>query len=322
MTHQHPFLRLLLRSSWLFVLGSRAAFGQQVVAPSLLAADAKPALFAPGVATTPYTEWSTSFSPDGNTVYFSQGAVYWTIVSSRRQGTGWATPKVVSFSGQWNDTDPFVSPDGKRLFFISNRPLPDSSQVKPQKTYHIWYVEQLREGAWSAPQHVSFPINLPGSSNYAPSVSSKGTLYFCARDREGHAGMASYAARWTGQQYETPTLQVLHDTQESQDPFISPDEKYVLFVSGNDLYFALKQGAGWATAQKLGKQVNNGDSNSSPYISRDGKTLYYSSARMQGFYKRQHPAPALNYEGLLKELNGPFNSFPNILTIPISLPGG
>ncbi|MGI4869854.1 MAG: TolB family protein [Janthinobacterium lividum] len=141
MAHQHFFFCFLLRSSWLLALSSPAAFGQQVATMPLLAADAKPALFAPGVATTPYTEWSTSFSPDGNTVYFSQGAVYWTIVSAHRRGSGWAPPEVVSFSGEWNDTDPFVSPDGKRLFFISNRPLPDSAQDKPQKTYHIWYVE-------------------------------------------------------------------------------------------------------------------------------------------------------------------------------------
>ncbi|MGI4869855.1 MAG: hypothetical protein ACRYFX_01615 [Janthinobacterium lividum] len=68
----------------------------------------------------------------------------------------------------------------------------------------------MRGGAWSAPQHIGAPVNLPGSSNYAPSVSSNGTLYFCARDREGHAGMASYAARWAGQHYETPTLQALN----------------------------------------------------------------------------------------------------------------
>src|SRR3954463_9499517 len=83
---------------------------------------ANPQLFADGVVSSPYTEWATSFTPDGKTVYFSRGAVYWTICSSKMVNGTWAKPAVVNISGRWRDTDPFITPDGKRMFFISNRP--------------------------------------------------------------------------------------------------------------------------------------------------------------------------------------------------------
>src|SRR5580658_2112220 len=121
--------------------------------------NSKAKAFAEGVISTPYTEWATSFTPDGKTVYSSQGAVYWTIVCSRLTDGKWAKPKVAPFSGQWNDTDPFVSPDGRHLFFISNRPVDGADQSKPNKNYHIWYVDHLSGDEWSAPHHLDAPIN-------------------------------------------------------------------------------------------------------------------------------------------------------------------
>jgi len=58
----------------------------------------------------------------------------------------------------------------------------------------------------------------------------------------------------------------------------------------------------------------------SPYVAADGKTLYYTSDRIQGFYKRDLSQPALGYEQLVKENNSLFNNKGSILTIPIHLP--
>jgi Tol biopolymer transport system component len=291
-----------------------AAFCQTTIVDT----NALPQVFAPGVVSTPYEEWATSFSPDGHTVYWSQGAVYWTIVFSQRSGNSWSTPKVAPFSGAWNDTDPFAGPDGKRLFFVSNRPLDNQGQT-PQQHFHIWYVDRLPDGNWSAPQHLGAPVNLDSVNNYAPSVSRSGTLYFCSRDREGHKGMNGFSAHWNGTGYDAPQVLTFSGLDESQDPFISADEHYVVFVNGNDLYVAFRQGTGWGAPQKLGPQINNGDGISSPYVSADGTSLYYSSNRIKGLYKRDRTHP-LDYQGLIKELQSPFNGTGNILVIPVHLP--
>lgn len=278
-----------------------------------------PGVFAEGIVSTPYTEWATSFTPDGKTVYFSQGAVYWTMCFSKNVNGKWMKPQVVNISGQWGDTDPFVSPDGKRLFFISNRPISGTPQDKRQPGYHIWYANRLSDDKWSGPNRLESPVNLDGVSNYAPSVSISGDLFFCSRGREGHEGMASYFAKWLGDHYDQPRLLALNGKEETQDPFVAPDERYLIFVSGNDLFICFRNGNNWSAAQNIGPQVNNGDSNSSPYVSSDGKTLYYSSSRTKGFYKRNSKDHTMSYDELVTEMQSIFNSQPNILTVPIEI---
>ncbi|MDB5134034.1 MAG: translocation protein TolB [Mucilaginibacter sp.] len=194
------------------------AFSQNIVDTA-----ARPQVFAHGVASTPYDEWATSFTPDGRTVFFSQGGLYWTICFSKMVAGKWSRPNVISFSGKWNDTDPFVSPDGKRMFFISNRPVDTASDKnKYNKNYHIWYADCLAGDNWSAPHHLDAPVNINGSNNYAPSVSRSGTLCFCSRGRDGHDGMASYSAKWLGDHYDTPQLFTLNGKEDSRTPSSPP----------------------------------------------------------------------------------------------------
>jgi len=298
-----------------------AGFCQQQAA-TIIDSAAQPRVFAPGIVSTRYDEWATSFTPDGQTVYFSRGGVYWTVCFSKNIDGVWQRPQVAGFSGVWRDTDPFVSPDGKRLFFVSNRPTAGMPQDKPSKTYHLWYVDHLRGDEWGTPYHIDGPVNPDSCSDYGPSVSARGTLFWCSRDREGNKGMQGYYARWQGDHYDRPKMIRIDGMESVQDPFVAPDESFLVFLNGMDLYVSMRRGDGWGPAEKLGVQVNNGDYNSSPYVSRDGKTLYYSSGRVKGFYQREynsHPHP-LSYGELEKEMDGCFNGSGNVLMISVNLP--
>jgi Tol biopolymer transport system component len=279
----------------------------------------KATVFAPGVISTPFDEGAATFAPDGKTVYFYQGTLYTTICYSTLVDGKWSKPDIVPISGQWSDWDPFLTPDGKRLFFVSSRPLENESSNKSKKKTHLWYADHLGGNKWSTPRPVDAPFNSDSVDNYAPSVSSSGTIFFCSRGRDGHAGTASYCAKWLGDHYDNPKLLALNGKEDTQDPFIAPDEHYIIFVSGNDLYVSFKQGNDWGACEKLGPQVNNGDAIWDPTVSPDGKVLYYTSARVQGFYKRDHNNPSLSYDDLLKEMGSIFNGKGNILMIPVSL---
>jgi len=278
----------------------------------------KPEVFAPGIVSTPFEEAAATFSPDGNTVFFYQGTIYNSVCFSKKVNNKWTRPQVAPFSGQYSDWDPFLSPDDKRLFFVSGRPLDDQS-VKPKKRIHLWYADHLAGDTWSAPHLVDAAFNMDSVNNFAPSISSSGTLCFCSRGRDGHAGMGSYYAKWLGDHYDTPKLLTLFGNEETQDPFIAPDESYIIFVSGDELYISFRQGNDWSSGKKLGPQVNDGDSIWDPTVSPDGKMLYYTSARVNGFYKRDPKGPALNYNDLEKEMQSIFNGRGNILMIPINL---
>ena len=291
--------------------------GQNNQPASIIDTAAKAQVFAPGIVSSPFEDAAATFSPDGNTVYFFQGTIYNTVCFSKKENGKWGTPQVVSFSGRWSDWDPFLSPDGKRIFFVSNRPLTDSDQNKPQRKTHIWYADKLAGDSWAAPKYITGPFNLDGIGNYAPSVSNLGTLCFFSPARDKTVAK-SYYAKWLGGHYSEIKELAINGANEVGDPFIAPDESYIIFVSGNDLYISCRNGEGWTTGQKLGPQVNDGNSNFDPTVSPDGKTLYYSSARVKGFYKRA-PNKALNYSEAQAEMQSIFNGRSNILMIPINI---
>ena len=261
--------------------GSFAVLGQTtqpaILQANIIAPGAKPVTFIPGVVTTAVDEFAPSFTHDGNTVYFSSGSTE--IYFSKRVNGNWSKPKVATFSGKWDDMDAFISPDGKRLYFSSRRPLDGAPQDKPQKNAHIWYVDHLSDDNWSPPHHLEAPVNLEGIDNYAPSVSRSGTLYFFSPRRDMNNRGKSYYAKWLGDHFDEPKVLSLNGPNYVKDPFISPDERYLIFASNDGLYISYRNGDRWSASQKLGPEVNNGDNCSSPYVSPDGKMLYYSSDR-------------------------------------------
>ena len=101
-------------------LATLVAFG--ACATPLMAGE----LVGPGVISTGLQETSVAITADGNTLFFMRsdlGETDDTIMVSHKRGTTWGTPEVAAFSGQWHDSEPALSPDGKRLYFVSNRPI-------------------------------------------------------------------------------------------------------------------------------------------------------------------------------------------------------
>ena len=134
-----------------------------------LAVIPEPTLFAPGVISTGEYESHAAFSPDGGTIYFLKNTAdfgHWTIVSSQLRNGSWTAPEVVPFSGRYSDADPFVTPDGSKLYFISTRPV----DGKPKEDLDIWIVERKGDG-WGEPRNLGAPINSPGAE-WFPTLSA------------------------------------------------------------------------------------------------------------------------------------------------------
>jgi hypothetical protein len=139
-----------------------------------------PELFAPGVITGPPT-----FSPDGNTVYFTRKR---TIMVSHRRGDGWFDPEVAPFSGTWGDADPAMAPDGSFLIFASNRPASqpgdplDGEWGTPERKVfkgqggNLWRVDRAGDH-WGPPRRLPDAVNR-GTAVFEPSVVADGSVYF------------------------------------------------------------------------------------------------------------------------------------------------
>src|SRR5688572_23079276 len=100
-----------------------------------------PELVAPGVINTDADEYGPTFTADGRTMLFTlrenrRGSE--NIVMSRFDGKVWSKPAAVSFSGKGLDKEPYLSPDGSRLYFASRREYPSKVPAKGEEAYDLF----------------------------------------------------------------------------------------------------------------------------------------------------------------------------------------
>ncbi|HMI60209.1 MAG TPA: hypothetical protein VK518_04855, partial [Puia sp.] len=146
-------------------------------------------VFEEGVISTGDYETHPAFSPGGDTLYFLKGlpdANFFSICVSFKKNGQWTKPQIVPFSGQYSDADPFVTKDGKTLYFVSNRPVREGGPVKPD--WDIWKTEITGSG-WAMPVHLDSTIN-SSAGEYFPTIADNGNLYF-GSGRSGGKGRAS-----------------------------------------------------------------------------------------------------------------------------------
>ena len=143
-------------------------------------------------------EGSITFSEDGTYMIFAKGNdgkssgrnnvdLYW----SRFRRGGWTNPRLlnVNTSRSWDST-PFLSKDGKTLYFASNR-------AKGYGGTDIYKANVNRRGRWINIQNMGPEINTSGNELF-PSVTEDGRLYFSSDSHEGFGGLDIFVASRRG----------------------------------------------------------------------------------------------------------------------------
>lgn len=283
----------------------------------------EPTVFGEGVISTRDYESGITFTPDGKTIYFVKSTPdlsFRVILVSNFDGSRWSAPEVAPFSGQHSDTDPCLSPDGTKLFFVSRRPVAGSA---PKADTDIWMVEKTT-GGWSEPRHLDAPVNSE-SQETSPSVTTGATLYFSSNRAGGKGAADIYRARFDSGTYTAP--ENLGDAINTPLPelqvFVAPDERALIFASagrddgqgGTDLYFSRRQDGAWSKASNLGSKINSRGTESAPRVSPDGRYFFWTSTRGYGFLNQEEKR--LNYRELSNKLRNSRNSLGDIYQIDI-----
>ncbi len=238
--------------------------------------------------------FALTFSPDGKSLYVTRrelvgndGAMLVDILQSKLKRGKWSIPKKVSFASNYRDADQFISPDGNKLFFMSERPLPGKTE---KNDYDIWFVEKAGKD-WGTPKHLGPLINShPGWEGF-PTITADGTLYFFSERKGGFGKSDNYKAQYADGNFLKPENLGSSINTESWDglPYISPDETFLIFYSnkpggygGGDLYISYQSDNGWEESRNLGPLVNTFEHELFPHISPDGKHLFFSRFHKNG----------------------------------------
>jgi len=199
----------------------------------------------------------------------------------------WGEPELLSFSGKFKDLEPALSPDGLRLYFVSNRPL-QGSGTEP-KDFDIWFVErQDMEAPWGDPVNLGPPVNTE-HNEFFPSLARNNNLYFTSDHPDSTGKDDIFYSVWQGGQYVQPEpLSNSVNTEGYEfNAFIAPDESFLIFSGYNredgqgsgDLYISFRQDNTWQLALNLGGSVNSAQMDYCPFVDPASMTLYFTSKR-------------------------------------------
>jgi outer membrane protein OmpA-like peptidoglycan-associated protein/Tol biopolymer transport system component len=182
---------------------------------------------------------AASIAADGQTIYMAsqrntteRGDI--NIWVATLEGKNWKNVREVGppiNTTKW-ETQPSISPDGKKLFFVSNRP--GKIGKDDEKNVDIFVSHQLADGRWTEPANLGSKINTPGYDG-SPFIAADGTtLYFCTNGHHGTEDVDLYMSEFKG-----PSDTDWTEPVRLPEPINSAYNDLFLTVpaSGNVMYF-------------------------------------------------------------------------------------
>ena len=287
--------------------------------PDLNSTPVSAEVFGEGWISTDLYERDLAISPAGNEMVYTLGDYRQSrrcLVVIRQVEGQWIEPRVLPFSGTYQDIEPFFADEGNRLYFASNRPIFGDSN---RNDYNIWYVDRMGEG-WSEPIALDSAINTPGQEFY-PSVSQYGNVFFTASREDGIGREDIFVAMRKGGILLPPVVldSTINTPYFEFNAYIHPNEKLLVFSSfgreddlgGGDLYYSLKDPTGkWLPAMHLGSEINSPKLDYCPFIDVDRNNFYFTSE------KTPHSSePILSVENLRKSAHEIQNGLGDIYRI-------
>jgi hypothetical protein len=241
-----------------------------------------PRAFAPGIITTDEEEGSSGFARNGTVFLFQKflkGRCH-TYIMRLKDGV-WTAPELIPFWETMADNGDFVfSSDDKTMLYQ----VRSTSATGPIS--HIWRAEVTDTG-WGEQAPFPPPVNTQYFESYG-SDAADGSLYFFSRRPGGKGQFDLYRSALKAGAYSEPVnLEALNTDSNEWDPFVAPDESYIIFCSmkpggsgRDDLYISFRGKDGqWGTPANLGEEVNSSGSENRPCVTRDGKYFFFTSTR-------------------------------------------
>lgn len=247
-------------------------------------------LFAPGIASTEYSDVRLTISPDGRTaLWFSRnrpgGAGGYDIWMSRRGAQGWAEALPVSFNTPAREFDPAFSADGRYVYFCSDRPGGLGGD-------DLWRVRVVGSD-FGVPEHLGAAVN-SAKNEWAPMLSPDGSTLLLASDGFAGAGrMDLFVSRVVDGVFSKAEAVpgVLNTPADEFDATFLSDGRSIVFaraarieVDEVRLFLSVVVQGRYSRGEALPEQVNTGGSDTyAPMLDWSSRhSLTFSTRRPAG----------------------------------------
>ncbi len=184
-----------------------------------------------------------------------------------------------------DDYFPVVSLDGKRIYFAAD------DRPGGQGGNDIWYSDKMADGNWGAAKTLS---DLNTNSHEAiMSMSGDQNVVILFGNYDGSFGRGDLfytvntASGWT---FPCNVGGTVNTNEWESQANLASDGKTLLFCSDrdksggvSDIYVTQLTENGWTAPINLGPTINTPNSEASPMLAADGKTLYFHSSGHPGF---------------------------------------
>ncbi|WP_310992999.1 OmpA family protein [Aequorivita marina] len=204
--------------------------------------EVKNAKLLKGDVNTKYHESSVAITADGKRMYFDRNDYYGGKYKKNSQGINqlniyyaenvngtWSNIQPVPFNDkEYSNSHPALSPDGKTLYYSSNRPGGIGNA-------DLYKVEIKEDGTFGVPENLGNTINTEGNEGF-PFVDSDGTLYFSSDGHLGIGGLDVYSAKAENDAFAKPeNLGIGANSSADDFAFIYNPETKIGYVSSDRL---------------------------------------------------------------------------------------
>lgn len=186
-----------------------------------------------GVVSTKANEVRGTVAPDGQRIVWgstdrSGGAGGWDLWQASLREGRWQDPTPLAVNSSANDFDPFFSPDGRWLYFFSNR-------KGGQGGDDLYRAAVKADGSFGPAENLGPGVNTRGDE-WAPSVSADGQRLLFASDGHGGAGRHDlFVAHWDGHAFvDAQPVPGLATADEEFDAAWLGDGRAIVFARSAD----------------------------------------------------------------------------------------
>ena len=237
-----------------------------------------------GVVSTRADEARATLSSDGRRIIWASnregGAGGWDLWQASLRENRWMDAQPLALNSAADEVDPFLSSDGRWLYFASNRKGGSGG-------FDLYRAAVEAESGFGPAMPLPAPLNSRHDER-SPALSGDGTLLLASTRPGAAGGWDLWHARRDGDGFAAPTpLQGINSSADETDGSWIGDGRALVFArgghtGGSRLWLSHCRHGGWATAEPLALSFNTAEGDTHGALvdtSKPGELLVSGQAR-------------------------------------------